>query len=224
MLFLTEFHKVKPIDISELHLLRFNRSFYCIVDHDYEISCKGLLFFGASTVPEIRLTPDVIQKFELLWSAFEMEMQEQDNLQVEMLQMMLKRFIILCTRIYKAQSDYHTMQQADQDIIREFNYLVEKHYRSLHKVSDYAALLHKSPKTLSNLFANRAQTPLQLIQNRKLLEAKRMLHYSSESVKEIAFELGFQETTTFSRFFKAQTGISPKTYREKSKSGKTVNS
>ena len=48
IVFLTEFHKVQVVKVTQIRLVRFNRSFYCILDHDGEVGCKGILFFGAS--------------------------------------------------------------------------------------------------------------------------------------------------------------------------------
>lgn len=70
-------------------------------------------------------------------------------------------------------------------------------------MQEYADLLNKSPKTLSNLFSIYNQkSPLQIIHERISLESKRLLVYTDKSTKEIAFELGFEEVAHFSRFFK----------------------
>lgn len=216
IIFLTEFHQTEIKNIQQLRLIRFNRSFYCIIDHDSEVGCKGILFFGASQVPLISIPVDESEKFETLWKMFGIEMQSKDSLQIEMLQMMLKRFLILCTRLYKIQHKVLTMGKGSMDIVRQFNFLVESFFKTKHTVAEYAGLLNKSPKTLSNLFAQYNQkTPLQIIQDRKLLEARRLLHYTDKSVKEIAYELGFEDVQTFSRFFKKKEGVSPKQYKLK---------
>lgn len=216
IIFLTEFHQMEIKNIQQLRLIRFNRSFYCIIDHDSEVGCKGILFFGASQVPLISIPVDESEKFETLWKMFGIEMQSKDSLQIEMLQMMLKRFLILCTRLYKIQHKVLTMGKGSMDIVRQFNFLVESFFKTKHTVAEYAELLNKSPKTLSNLFAQYNQkTPLQIIQDRKLLEARRLLHYTDKSVKEIAYELGFEDVQTFSRFFKKKEGVSPKQYKVK---------
>lgn len=215
ILFLTEFHKVEVLDIGKARLVRFNRPFYCISTHDSEVSCRGLLFFGASKVPEIIIPEYELKKFELLWQMFEMEMAEKDNLQSEMLQMMLKRFIILSTRLYKDQNKFESSEN-DLNIIREYNYLVEANFTKLHKVADYADLLYKSPKTLSNVFAqHHHKSPLQVIQERRMLEARRSLVYTEMSISDVAFSLGYEDIQSFSRFFKSQEGVSPKEFREK---------
>ena len=220
--FLTEFHKVRVNKIGKIRFLRFNRPFYCILDHDHEVGCKGILFFGASELPVISLPNDELEKFETVWKMFNIEMQSRDHLQIEMLQMMLKRYLILCTRLYKTQRQ-SDLKKFDSDIIREFNYLVEQHFKTKHTVAEYAELLFKSPKTLSNIFSKLgSKSPLQFIHERKMMEARRMLHYSDLQIQEIAFDLGFEDLQGFSRFFKKHEKISPSKFKEL-KAGKIAN-
>ena len=82
-------------------------------------------------------------------------------------------------------------------------------------VADYAELLHRSPKTLSNLFAQISpKTPLQIINERKMLEARRLLRHTDQAISEIAYSIGYEDVQTFSRFFKTQEGMSPSAFRE----------
>lgn len=210
ILSLTEFHKIETIQIHELKLLRWNRSFYCILNNDVEIGCKGILYYGASALPFIHPEKGDIEILSAVWKMLEMEMVSRDNLQREMLQMMLKRILILSTRMYKSQSHFTNINEHNIDIIREYNFLVEQHFREKHTVAEYAELLYKSPKTLSNLFKKLGEkSPLQFIHNRKILEAKRLLKYTDTSVSEIGYELGFSDVQSFSRFFKKNEGLSP---------------
>lgn len=213
IIFLTEFHKVNNVTIGKGRMIQFNRPFYCITTHDHEVSCKGILFFGSSQVPIINIPKGKVKNFELLWQTFLMEMEEMDSLQPEMLRMLLKRFIILTTRLFKQQYN-PDIENKDMDIIREFNFLVESHFKTKHKVADYATLLHKSPKTLSNLFALvYSKSPLQIIKERKMIEARRQLLYSQDTISHIAYNIGYEDVQTFSRFFKSQEGKSPKDFR-----------
>jgi len=83
-------------------------------------------------------------------------------------------------------------------------------------VSDYAELLHKSPKTLSNLFNKHTdKTPLKIINERRMLEARRLLKYTDVSIQEIADELNFADAQAFSNFFKKKDKISPSQFRRK---------
>lgn len=110
--------------------------------------------------------------------------------------------------------NYPSIDDIGGDIIRAFNFLVETHFREKHSVVDYADMLYKAPKTLSNLFKKLGnKTPLQFIHDRILLESHRLLMYSDKSISEIGYELGFNDVQTFSRFFKKKEGISPQDYR-----------
>ncbi len=219
---LTGYHRIKVNLLPKAHFIRFNRPFFCILDHDSEVGCKGILFYGSSALPIIRLDEIGKSKLEALWNVFEMEMKEDpDPLQLEMLQMLLKRFIILCTRLYAQQSELQNLDSSKSDLVREFNYLVETHFREKHQVADYADLLFKSPKTISNAFSKLGEkSALSYIHDRITLEARRLLGYTDKPVKEIGYELGFEDIQSFSRFFKKNDGISPSDYRENFKSGK----
>lgn len=215
IVFLTEMHKVDISNIENVNCIQFNRYFYCIDNHDSEIGCKGVLFFGASQVPIINLNEENRKKFELLWTVFQTELKNKDELQIEMLQMLLKRFLIIATRIYKEENKIITVQETKMDVIRNFNFLVEVHYKTKHTVAEYADLMNKPAKSLTNLFANHIEkTPLQIIQDRIFLEAKRILLNSNKSIKETAYELGFEDIQSFSRFFKNKQGVSPKEFRD----------
>ncbi len=222
--FLTEFHKVEIGQVHRLRLLRFNRPFYCILDHDSEVSCKGLLYYGASRLPVILPSDQELDILNTVWKMICIEMESKDNLQLEMLQMMLKRLLILCTRIYKNQDDFQALETDKVDLLREFNFQVEMHFREKHTVAEYAALLNRSPKTIANLFRKSSHTtPLQLIQERLMLEARRLLKYTGKTVSEIGYELGFSDVQAFSRFFRKKEGISPLAFRKIPLSGKTAN-
>ena len=91
---------------------------------------------------------------------------------------------------------------------------VDEHYRTKKQVQDYADMLHKSPKTLSNIFSTcKLPSPLRVIHERVEAEAKRLLLYSNKSAKEIADILGFEDQASFSRFFKNMTGQSAVQFR-----------
>jgi len=212
--FLTQFHQIQKSKLSKVSALLFNRSFYCVLDHDSEVGCKGVLFYGAAKLPIIQLQGMELEVFKTAWKMAKLEFDMKDNLQLEMLQMMLKRLLILSTRVYKSQYDVQLLSPAQNDLVREFNYQVEHNFRTIHSVQSYAKLLHKSSKTLSNTFKKLGEkSPLILIQERIMLEARRLLYYTQKDVSEIAYELGYSDIQTFSRFFKKKEGISPSTFR-----------
>ncbi len=222
---LTEFHKVEIKKVYGVKLLRFNKPFYCILDHDSEVGCKGILYYGSSNVPILSPSEKETEILDAVWKMLILEMESKDTLQLEMLQMMLKRILILCTRIYKNQENYQANDNNKIEIIRDFNYLVEQHFREKHTVAEYAKLLNKSPKTISNLFKKAGnKTPLQFIQKRRMLEARRLLRYTDKGVSEIGYEIGFNDVQAFSRFFKKYEGISSSEFRNLATAGNIANS
>lgn len=201
------------IDGEYLTLL-FNGNFYCIYGNDHEVSCSGFLFNGSSQV--IRFTMDEAerQSVDEVLNLLEKEFNVSDNLQEEMLRILLKRFIIQCTRIARHRLNITQEKEYGFEVIRHFYVLVDEHFRTKKQVQDYADMLNKSPKTLSNIFSLCKQpSPLHIIHERIESEAKRLLLYSTKSSKEIAEILGFDDQSSFSRFFKNMTGESPVQYR-----------
>jgi AraC family transcriptional regulator, transcriptional activator of pobA len=195
---------------------QFNRDFYCIVDHDREVSCVGFLFYGSANTMFLQLGEAETRKINLLLEVFKDEFSESDSTQSEMLRILLVRLIIIITRLAKTQYLSETPIETNKfDVVRQFNLLVENHYRTAHDVAFYAGKLHKSPKTLSNYFALYGhKTPLQIIQERITLEAKRLFYYTDKTSKEIAYDLGFDDAAHFSRFFKNQTEQSPSQFKK----------
>ena len=93
--------------------------------------------------------------------------------------------------------------------------MVENNFKEKHNLAEYAELMHKSSKTISNIFSKiGSKSPSQYIQERKMLEARRLLQSSNMQIKEIAYEVGYEDLQTFSRFFKNKEGISPSKFKE----------
>jgi len=194
---------------------QFNREFYCIVTHDEEVSCTGLLFYGWREATPIILDEKEARSFGLLTEVFLEEFTDRDNIQGEMLRVLLKRLIIKLTRLVKSQSTAGELTTSELDMVRKYNQLVENHYKKHHQVQDYANMMFKSPKTLSNLFAKYShKSPVQIIADRLFLESKRLMLYTDMSASEIGFELGFGEPAHFSRFFKKMAGITPTEFKK----------
>lgn len=194
---------------------QYNRSFYCIVSHDKEVSCVGFLFYGSSEPMFIDVRGETQRKLTAMLLVFIDEFEVADSIQQQMLQMLLKRVIILATRQAKAQYQAPTGLSDDKlDTIRRYHLLVDTHFRAQHQVQFYAGQLNKAPKTLANVFAlYNEKSPLAVIQERLMLEAKRLLLYSDKSAKEIAYELGFEDAAYFSNFFKKHAALAPSLFR-----------
>ncbi|WP_124980198.1 helix-turn-helix domain-containing protein [Nonlabens xiamenensis] len=204
-----------PKDNIGLMAFVFNREFYCIQHNDSEVSCMGLLFYGSSSAPIAYLNEQHVQSFEAMLTLFQQEFQTKDHIQGEMLRSLLKRMLIMSTRLIKKDQYHDNMSIKQVDLIRRYHILVEQHFKEKHQVTDYAEMLFKSPKTLANFFKkHEVSSPLKIINERIVAEAKRLLRYSDKSAEEISYELGYNEPSHFSKFFKKQTGISPLSYRK----------
>ncbi|MEX1240354.1 MAG: helix-turn-helix domain-containing protein [Cyclobacteriaceae bacterium] len=196
-------------------VIQFNREFYCVETHDVEVSCNGMLFNGVLTTPILVLDPEDQRSFGVLLEVMREEFHYKDDVQPEMLKTVLKRFIIKCTRLAKTQFKDHFSSTLELDTVRLFSALVEKHFRGHHKVADYANLMNKSPKTLANVFKSLSpKTPLEIIHERIVLEARKMLLFTDKPSKEIGFDLGFSDPVQFSRLFKNKTGLSPGEFKK----------
>ena len=203
--------------------LQFNRDFYCVVNHDAEVGCVGFLFYGVSASMFIIPDSESLRELELLLGNFEKEFDSNEWNKDAMLRTLLIRFIIILTR--QARKQYFSKGFAEDkfNLLRQYNLLVERHFRQEHRVQFYASMLSKSSKTISNIFSQFGdKTPQQIIHERIITEAKRMLYYSDKSMKEIAQYLGFDDPAHFSKFFKNQTGDNATEVKRKWQAGKLV--
>ncbi len=101
---------------------------------------------------------------------------------------------------------------------RKFYNAVEQHFRENRNTEFYVHLLGINEKILSKeIKALTGNTPKIYIDSRTVLEAKRLLSYSSLSIKEVGFELGFDEPTNFNKYFRKHTGITPAQFKASNK-------
>jgi AraC family transcriptional regulator, transcriptional activator of pobA len=96
-----------------------------------------------------------------------------------------------------------------------FKNLLDDQFRKLKTVSGYAGQMAVSEKRLTQATSTTVgKTPKELIDERVLLEIKRLLVHTSLSIKEIGYELGFEEPTNFIKYFKKHEGKTPIEFRE----------
>jgi AraC-like DNA-binding protein len=126
------------------------------------------------------------------------------------------RAAVIAAIVSKEAEDIFTELKVFQSHPRlaEFKMLIDKFYKEEKLVGFYASHLHISANYLNILCKTHLKTSAtKLIQERVLLESKRLLHSTDLSIKEIAYELGFVDHAYFSNFFKGQTGITPTQFR-----------
>ena len=133
-----------PKDNEGLLSFVFNKQFFCIQTHDDQVSCNGFLFFGSAQPQVIKLCEKEAEQFNRMHQSFLDDLDIKDHLQGEMLRSLLKRLLIVSTRLLKNNLPDPSIGQSQMDLIRAFNILVEKHFKEFHKVKEYACLLYTS--------------------------------------------------------------------------------
>ena len=186
--------------VKTAYKLTFVRDFYCIQTHDKEVACNGILFNNIYETPFVKPCEKDTKKLQFILESLIDEFQQTATAQYDMLQSYLKQFIIHAVRVKKENHDIK--EDTETRLFKDFSLLVEQNFRTLHSVTDYAKRLGISPKSITKHFQKLgAKKPSEFIKNRILLEAKRLLIYTDKTVKEIAFELGFNDPAYFTRFF-----------------------
>jgi len=125
----------------------------------------------------------------------------------------------ICISIEQNNNEAHTHDVTNYNyaLLKNFQKLIEKNYKKLKLPMEYAELLYITPNHLNALCKDQVGIAAgELIRNRIILEAKRMLINKQVSISEIAYELNFKDNSYFSKFFKKQAGISPEEFRKKS--------
>ena len=204
---------VESEKIKEAYNLAFVRDFYCIQTHDKEVACNGVLFNNVYETPFVKPCESDTKKLEFILENLIDEFNQKETAQYDMLQSYLKQFIIHSVRVKK---EHHIIKDdSDTKLFKDFSLLVEQNFKTLHSVTDYANRLGISPKSLTKHFQKiGSQTPSDFIKNRIILEAQRQLIYSTDSVKQIAYKLGFNDSAYFTRFFKKATSKSPLQFKK----------
>jgi AraC-like DNA-binding protein len=127
--------------------------------------------------------------------------------------LLLQLLIHIVRNIETAPTDH--VSKHDLTVLRNYQKLIEQHYRSLRLPKDYADLMYITPNHLNAICnATTGKAAGELIRDRVLLEAKRMLVNAEYSIAEVGYELDFQDNAYFSRFFKKYTGVTPEEFRK----------
>lgn len=157
------------------------------------------------------------ESFELLKYEFKKIKNEMQSSSVLELLIYARASVIAALVSKEAESLFNeTKVYLDNPRLSAFNKLIDSHFKEQKTVTFYASKLNISSNYLNILCKkNLNRSATQLIQERVILEAKRLLQSTDLSIKEIAFELGFVDHAYFSNFFKNQTKITPTQFREK---------
>ena len=124
-------------------------------------------------------------------------------------------FILLSEIERLIKSDYIQRTKSNKyTILDNFKSLLNKKYKEITSVNEFANLLNITPNYLNIIVKETTGlTANELMHKRIILEAKRLLINNQSDVVQVAFELGFKDASYFARFFKRSTGLSPTEFR-----------
>ena len=129
-----------------------------------------------------------------------------------MIKALLKVFLL---KLIQLKEEHFTRQDINEKRIYEFMLLLEMNYLKERTAEFYADKLGISAKRLNQILKEKLdKTAVQLIHDRVVLEAKRQIIHSENTIKEIAFNLGFKDSSYFSRFFKQLTRQTPQEFQQ----------
>lgn len=198
--------------------LYFHPDFFCIHKHQKEVACNGVLFNNIYKPPYTFINPGAAASLKMLIEQIKEEMKNTALAQYEILISYLKIFLITCSRLKTEQQPEAIELVSDFKepfVLQNLKDAIEKDFKRKHSASEYADTLNISAKALAKITKNYFnKTITELISERIIIEAKRELYLTKKTVKEIAYELGYEDEHYFSRFFKTNAEISPQVYRE----------
>ena len=206
-------------------LIAFSDTFLCLKEAEQSSGWNNQLFFNcrfSSYIPFPRKESGDLEAVILL-------IQKEVDLKGEQydaaLQSLLKYLLVLASRAMEKIPSRSKIQEKvpHANLFYHFMHLIEQQFETLKNVSDYARLMHLHPVQLNEISKLLSgMTAGEHIRHRLLVEAKRYLHHTDLSSKEIAYKLGFDDPHYFSRFFKKYSGASPVKFRLMSQKEMTI--
>jgi AraC family transcriptional activator of pobA len=212
-------------EIKGLAIL-FHPDFFCIHRHQREVACDGVLFNNLYQPPYIVPDTETSVVLKMLTEQMKDEFDHSKLARSEALLSYLKVFLIGASR---CKSEQYAISQPNVTeanmpvVLQKLKDSIENHYKEKRSPGEYAAILHISVKALAKMTKTHfGKTISELIAARVIIEAKRELYLTNKTVKEIAWDLGYEDEYYFSRFFKTHVAVAPQTYRQTIGFGKGV--
>ncbi len=198
-------------------MINFHPEFFCLHKHRHEVSCNGVLFNNIYESPVLGLSDTEAGSLQVLFRGIEQEMRRPGVAQMEALLSYLKLLLINASRMkMERRADASGVVMKEPEVLGRLKAAIEEHFVTLHSPGDYAGLLNISTAALNKVVKGSLHKTLsQLIAERIIVEAKRQLYLTATPVKQIAFELGYDDEFYFSRFFKGNVGVSPQLFRDR---------
>ena len=174
------------------------------------------LFQKSDETPPFPLTTQMVSTLEPFAIRMLSAFKSRKELYFETIGAYLKLFLIECNGNCTLIPDTNTQNiEVGKTIVKNFKAIVEREFKNWHQVKDYAESLSVTPNYLNEVIKSAINISAKdFIQERLILEAKRMAIFTGKSGKEIGFELGFEDPSHFSKFFKTNTRLSLQDFKE----------
>jgi AraC-like DNA-binding protein len=173
-------------------------------------------FFGGNPKDAvIDLPEDSFTAIKQLFEQIITEVEKPTPSSHDMIRLLMLQIFIRINRL-NAPTNQNGSASYNHTLLKNFKNLIENNYLRLKLPKDYAALLYITPNHLNAICKDMLGISAgELIRNRTLLEAKRMLTNPQLSITEIAFQLNFNDNSYFTKFFKKLENITPEEFRKK---------
>lgn len=203
-------------DIEGLNgkVILFTDNFFCKTEKDTTFLKSTILFNDLFSISQINISKSV-SLFSNILNQLESELENsKDKFQSDIVHNNLNNFLFHSERERRKQDFIEIKSDANLDYALVLKDLLDANYIQHKKVSFYCKQMSVTSKRLnqatSKIFG---KTPKEIIDDRVLLAAKRLLVHTNESVKEIAFSIGFEEPTNFVKYFKKHSNKTPVEFR-----------
>lgn len=172
-------------------------------------------FFEQSVPSCLSLDKKQFEEFKIHLHEIELVLSDNDVLTKEILLLRLHLMLKLLQKEYLNQFPEHDSSTKPEKIIKGFNMLIDDHFNEESSVNFYADKLNITANYLNILSQKYLKMPASdVIKQRTILEAKRLLTSTDLSIKEIGYQLGFNDNTYFSKVFKKYTGKTPGDFKK----------
>ena len=173
-------------------------------------------FRGITKECVVNLTEDLSKKLTFLFEDIINQSQSGHMLQQDMIRIILLQMFIRIEQSGLIQEN-QAFQGKPNALLRNFQKLVDCNFINLRLPGQYADLLHVTPNHLNALSKEHlGKQAGEVIRERVVLEAKRLLVNLDYSVAEVAYTLNFNDNSYFTRFFRKYTGTTPENFRRES--------
>ncbi len=199
----------------EGQIILFTDDFFCFTKDDAKFLKSTILFNDLLSITQIDLSATG-QEFASLFKILQSEYSKAfDPFQHGVLKNLLHSFLLMAERERRQQDFQEIKPSSDLNYLFAFKDVLEINFKTQKFVYFYAQLIGITPKRLSRATSEiLSKSPKQMIDERVILEAKRLLVHTSMSIKEIADYIGFDEPTNFNKFFRNNTNKTPLQFRE----------